>query len=146
MIDISKNRNQSSVCNCLNLRRAAHALTKIYNRFLEPSGLKISQYSLIRTVSRQEPVNVSDLAAELKLDRTTLVRNLGPLEKMGLIADLASKGSRDRRLVLTDQGKKTAAAADSLWQEAQQYTENYLGKDDLQTLSALLLKIEHLAD
>jgi DNA-binding MarR family transcriptional regulator len=146
MKNANKNYDQGGVCNCLNLRRAAQSITKVYDRFLESSGLKISQYSLIRNIGRLEPVNVSDLALELKLDRTTLVRNLKPIEEKGLIADLSFKGARDRQLVLTDAGKNALSAATLLWQKAQQYIENTIGREDIQTLSTLLLKIEHLTD
>jgi DNA-binding MarR family transcriptional regulator len=145
MENISDNTCQNSACTCLKLRRASQALTKLYDRFLEPSGLKIGQYSLIKNIGRLQPVNVSDLAAELKLDRTTLVRNLKPLEEKGLVTDLSPKGARDRQLVLTAGGKNKLSAAASLWQEAQRHIENALGEEDLQTLSALLLKIERLA-
>jgi DNA-binding MarR family transcriptional regulator len=135
---------ERSICNCLNLRRASQAITKVYDKFLEPSGLKISQYSLVKSINRLEPVNVSDLAVELKLDRTTLVRNLKPLEEKGLIADIAIKGSRNRQLVLTDDGKRALTKAFYLWQEAQTHVEECLGKNDLDTLLALLSKIENI--
>jgi Transcriptional regulators len=138
--------HQRSICNCLNLRRASQAISKVYDRFLEPSGLKISQYSLVKCINRFEPVNVSDLAVELKLDRTTLVRNLKPLEERGLISDISPIGSRNRQLILTNEGKKAFATASSLWRDAQNHVEEYLGKEDLDTLLALLLKIEKMAD
>ena len=146
MKDFKNNSIQSSACNCLNLRRAAQSMTRIYDRFLEPSGLKISQYSLIRHIAYLEPVNVSVLAEELKLDRTTLVRSLKPLETKGLIADLSSSGSRDRKLVLTDAGKSSLVDATQLWQNAQESVENAVGKEEMQTLTRLLLKIESLSN
>ena len=97
------------ICNCLKLRRAAQAITKLYDRFLEPSGLKISQYSLLKHVQRMEPVNVSDLAVKMKLDRTTLVRNLKLVEEKGLVSDVSKEGARNRRLTLTENGKEVLA-------------------------------------
>lgn len=132
------------VCNCLKLRRASQAITKLYDRFLEPSGLKISQYSLLRHIQRMEPVNVSDLAVKMKLDRTTLVRNLKLVEEKGLVSDVSKKGARDRRLTLTENGKKVLAFAGSLWQEAQDYVERYLGTEELDALSSSLAKIEKM--
>jgi DNA-binding MarR family transcriptional regulator len=136
---------QPSPCNCINLRRASQAITEVYDEFLEPSGLKISQYALLKNIMQFGPVSVSDLALTIRLDRTTLVRNLKPLEMRGLIMDASAKGSRNRQLVLTDQGNKTLQGAVSLWLAAQDGIEQYLGKDDLNTLTLLLSKIEKLS-
>lgn len=146
MKDTDESCGQSSVCNCLKLRRASQSITKIYDRFLEPSGLKITQYSLIKSIGRLEPVNVSELATENKLDRTTLVRNLRPLEEKGLVADNSAKRTRDRQLVLTDAGKSALSAAALFWQRAQRHVEDSIGAGDLKILSKLLLKIERLED
>ncbi|EDK33695.1 transcriptional regulator [Clostridium kluyveri] len=51
-----------SPCNCLNIRRASQAITEIYNEFLLPINLKISQFSLLKHINQLEPVSVSELA------------------------------------------------------------------------------------
>lgn len=137
----NQNRN-SSTCNCLNLRRASQSITNLYDKALASSGLRISQYSLLRNIEHLGPVSVSDLALEISLDRTTLVRNLKPLEEKGLIIDASKKGTRNRQLLLTDIGKKRLEAATPLWLEAQRSVEQYLGKEELNTLTSLLSKIE----
>lgn len=133
-----------SACNCLNLRRASQAITQVYDGFLEPSGLKISQYSLLKHIKYMGPVSVSDLALKIRLDRTTLVRNLKPMEERGFIIDIAAKGTRNRQLKLTDAGIETFEKASQIWSEAQSFIEQYLGKDDMETLTVLLSKIEAL--
>ena len=135
----------SSSCNCLNLRRASQAITEMYDQTLAPSGLTVSQYSLLRYLSRLEPVSVSDLALEIRLDRTTLVRNLRPLTEKGMIADSSKKGGRSRRLHLSESGRRTLSCAETLWQTAQEKIERTLGGDGLRTLTGLLAKIEALA-
>lgn len=132
------------LCNCLKVRRAAQSITKIYDYYLAPSGLKISQYSLMKNISQSEPVNVSDLANILKLDRTTLVRNLKPLEERGLISDISPSSARNRQLVLTETGKVVLSTAIELWREAQLFVEQSLGKDNLETLTGLLSDVENL--
>jgi DNA-binding MarR family transcriptional regulator len=134
----------SSPCNCLNMRRASRAMTKLYQRYLKFSGLKISQYSLLKTIERLEPVCVSDLAAEIRLDRTTLVRNLKPLEEKAIISDISKKGSRNRQWVLTESGKEKLRGAELLWRKAQDHIEQFLGEQDLAILTSLLLKIENI--
>ncbi|MHC1772165.1 MAG: MarR family winged helix-turn-helix transcriptional regulator [Flexilinea sp.] len=134
----------SSLCNCLNMRRASQAITKLYEKYLEPSGLKISQYSLLKTIERLEPVCVSDLADEIRLDRTTLVRNLKPLEEKTMILDISRKGSRNRQWILTEIGKEKLRSAELLWREAQDQIGRSLGEQNLATLTSLLLKIENI--
>ena len=136
---------EPSVCNCINLRRASQAITEVYDQFLEPSGLKISQYALLKNIMQLGPVSVSDLASTIRLDRTTLVRNIRPLEMRGLIIDASAKGSRNRQLELTDLGRNTLQKANSFWLAAQDYMEQYLGKDDLSILTQLLSRIERLS-
>ena len=104
-----------SICNCVNLRRAAQAITEIYDKFLDSSGLKISQYLLLKHVNRLGPVSVSRLALEIRLDRTTIVRNLKPMEDKGFIKDVAKKGTRNRQLMLTDKGLEIFEVVEPLW-------------------------------
>ena len=135
---------QPSTCSCINLRRASQALTEVYDKILAPSGLKIGQYLLLRNVKALSPVNVSTLALEIRLDRTTIVRNLKPLEKRNIIIDISTKGARNRQLKLTDEGLKILEIATPYWLESQNFIEQYLGKEDRNALTALLSKIEAL--
>lgn len=142
------NRNiydkESSVCNCLNIRRASQSVTEVYDEYLAPSNLKVGQFSLLRHINQAGPINVSDLAVIMRLDRTTLVRNLKPLEKSGLIEDISAEGSRNRQLKLTQAGIKSYEYAEELWGKAQSFFEEYLGKNNLDTFTELLSKIEAL--
>jgi len=135
---------QASACHCMNLRRSSLAISQVYDEFLAPSGLKISQYLLIKHVKRLGPVSVSNLALEIGKDRTTVVRNLKPLEERELIVDTAKQHTRDRQLEVTDRGIEILEQAEPLWLEAQDFIEEYLGKDDMNTLTGLLSKIEVL--
>jgi DNA-binding MarR family transcriptional regulator len=135
---------KSSTCNCLNIRRASQAITEVYDEFLAPSNLKIGQFSLLKHIDRLGPVSVSDLALSIRLDRTTLVRNLKPLEDRGFIADIATQGTRNRQLKLTDQGINAYKSAELLWGKAQSFFEEYLGKEDINAFTKVLSKIEAL--
>lgn len=135
---------QSSPCNCLNMRRASQAITEVYDDFLVPSNLKVGQFSLLKHIYDFGPISVSELALKIRLDRTTLVRNLKPLEKMGFVADIAPEGTRNRQLKLTDKGIEAYKSAEQLWLKAQSYLEEYLGKDNIDTFTTLLSKIEAL--
>lgn len=133
-----------SPCNCLNIRRASQALTEVYNEFISPSNLKLGQFSLLKHINQLGPVSVSDLASAIRLDRTTLVRNLKPLEQSGFIEDMSTEGTRNRQLKLTDKGIETYKYAEELWEKAQNFLEEYLGKDNIDVFTTLLSKIEAL--
>lgn len=133
-----------SPCNHLNMRRASLALTKLYDDRLAPSGVTVSQFSLLKHIRALGTVSVSALALAIRLDRTTLVRNLKPLEEGGLVSDDARPGARSRELSLTEKGQETYNAAEKLWQEAQQTVEDALGSENLALLTVLLSKIESL--
>src|SRR5579863_1557722 len=94
-----------AACNCLALRQAARHVTQIYDQFLAPSGLRATQYSILARLQRKGAMTINALAAELVMDRTTLGRNILPLQRDGLVA--IGPGKSDRRskeLQLTGQG------------------------------------------
>ncbi len=66
-------------CACSRLRRAARAVTQLYDDALEPVGLRVTQLSLLRTLQRQGTLTIGELAVRNLLDRTALSRNLDPL-------------------------------------------------------------------
>lgn len=135
---------KSSVCNCLNLRRASAALTRIYDEKLSPSGLTISQFSILKHLKHLGPLSVSELASQIRLDRTTLVRSLKPLESSELIIDVSKKGSRNRQLQLSEKGIAKYNEAEVFWNDAQSYLETNLGRANVEMLIPLLSMIERL--
>lgn len=143
-MDIKNNEKKPSICNCLNLRRASAAITKIYDERLAPSGLTVSQYSILKQLKLLGSVSVSDLAIKIRLDRTTLVRSLKPLEAASLIIDVSQKGTRNRQLQLTNKGIEKLIEAESMWNDAQNFIEQKLGKENIEKLTSLLSMIERL--
>lgn len=141
---MKNNEMKPSICNCLNLRRASAAITKIYDENLAPSGLTVSQYSILLHLKLLGPVSVSDLAIKIRLDRTTLVRSLKPLEATSLIIDVSQKGSRNRQLQLTEKGAEKCIEAEYLWKDAQNVIEQKIGKENIEKLTSLLSMIERL--
>jgi DNA-binding MarR family transcriptional regulator len=133
-----------SPCHCLNLRRASRAVTEFYDKVLEPSGLKITQYSLLRSLERIESVSISLLAKNMNIDRTTLNRNMKPLMNAGLISVNTGIDSRSRLVTLTKDGKAALADATVLWGEAQTTLEKYFGEAELDVFEKLLSKLEAL--
>jgi DNA-binding MarR family transcriptional regulator len=106
-------------CACRNLRRTARAVTQLYDDTLRPSGLRITQFTLLVAVGLSEPVPITRLADALDLDRTTLARDLKPLTERGLVEITPGEDRRTRVVRLTRQGRDAVARAYPLWRQAQ---------------------------
>lgn len=133
-------------CYCMQARRASRALTEIYERELAPFGITLPQFSLLRSCQRLGPIGISDFATRLKLDRTTLGRNLKLLEKAGLVAlDENNADQRERLVSLTREGARRVEQALGAWSAAQEKVKHGLGKPSLAALNLLVKEIEALA-
>ena len=128
-----------AACNCLALRQAARHVSQFYDQFLAPHGLRTTQYSILARLQRRGTMSINVLAAELVMDRTTLGRNILPLQREGLIS--ISPGLVDRRskeLRLTKAGAERCRAALKAWRQAQAQFEAAFGRKCAETLRALL--------
>src|ERR1700692_2386699 len=126
-------------CNCLALRQAARHVTQFYDQFLALSGLRTTQYSILARLQRKGAMTVNALAAELVMDRTTLGRNILPLQRDGLIT--IGPGKSDRRskeLRLTSAGAARFRAAQKGWTKAQAQFERTYGARRAKALRMLL--------
>lgn len=130
-------------CFCYKTRAASRTITRLYDDALKPTGLKANQFSMLVAINIQAPISISNLAESLCMERTTLTRNLKPLEKEGLVT-LSSGVGRTRYANLTHQGKETLDTARPLWQQAQENIQTSLAGQDMTTLSRLLDQINQL--
>ena len=106
-------------CLCLAAQRAARALARRFDRALAPVGLTNRQFSLLMALIRAEAPRISDLAAFLVMDRTTLTAALKPLERRGLVEVRPDKQDRrNRRLSLSVAGVELLGRALPLWRAA----------------------------
>ena len=115
-------------CNCLAVRQAARHVTQYYDQHLARVGLRTSQFSILAKLRRLGPMTINALAAEMVMDRTTLGRNVQPLERDGLI--VARRGATDRRvkeLHLTEAGAARVRAGVKAWAAAQNGFEAAFG-------------------
>jgi DNA-binding MarR family transcriptional regulator len=126
-------------CNCFAVRQAARHVTQFYDQHLAPIGLRTSQFSILARLKRLGPMPINSLAAELVMDRTTLGRNILPLERDGLIA--IKPGAQDRRvkeLHLTAAGAERLRSGVKLWAAAQAGFEASFGANRSMELRNLL--------
>lgn len=131
-----------SACFCINLRQTSQTLTEFYDTAIEPSGLKITQYSVLKAIRNLEPVSISALAEHLGLDRTTLGRNLRILERDKLVTLGPGQDHRERSVRMTEQGQVAYRIAYPLWKQAQQKITEELGKEQVEMLGVLLSNLE----
>jgi len=129
-------------CNCLAVRQAARHVTQFYDQFLAPVGLRTTQFAILAKLQRPGPTTINALARDLVMDRTTLGRNILPLQREGLIA--VAQGSPDRRsreLRLTEAGAARFHAATKAWAEAQARFEAAFGRRLASDLRAVLREV-----
>lgn len=107
-------------CACAMLRRTTRAVSAAYDTALEPAGLRITQFSVLRTLARLGPLPITRLAAEAALDRSTMGRNLDPLERRGFVrVEVGETDLRERVAHLTSAGEAAIEAALPHWRKVQ---------------------------
>ncbi len=122
-INTSRRKEFGQSCVVYNLRRTSRAVTQLYEEHLKPSGLLPTQFTLLAAVRVMGPVQMSIIAEELVLDRTTLTRNIRALDREGLVSIISAKGDqRMREVSITSKGLKKLEQAIPCWQEAQDLT------------------------
>lgn len=111
---------------------------------MAPSGLRVTQFSLLRKLEQTGASRMSTLAGALLLDRTALSRTLDPLVERGWVAIVAGPDARTREVSLTRAGKLAMVDAKRHWKRAQTQVARRIGVTKLELLIALLGEIEAL--
>ncbi len=130
-----------SDCYCITLRRAAQAISDLYDAHMAVIGITVNQYSLLSKLGHYPNCSVSELAEYARLERTTVVRALKPLTAKGWIKDLSDEGERKRNLCLTAEGEEIVKKGKVIWHREQEEIERRLGKDGAEQLQELLEKL-----
>lgn len=126
-------------CTCARVRKLTRRLTRIYDAYLSAQAIKITQYSLLVNAARGERT-LSEFAAELEMDRSTLSRNLAPLAAQGWVNVSIGADPRRRSISVTAAGRRKLKAALPLWRKAQCEVESILSAAGVGELHR---KIEH---
>ena len=128
-------------CTCALVRRSARRITQIYDAALQETGLRITQYSILANVDDREDLSITDLAKLLVMDRTTLTRNLRPLQRDGLIELGDGPDKRSKALHLTEKGKDVFHTARPLWERTEAAVRGVVSTDELSQLRSLLKRV-----
>jgi len=136
-------RKIESSCMGTRVRRTARVVGNYYDMHLKSAGLKGTQFTLLNAIFLNPSITITQLADLLLLNRTTLNRNLKPLERQGLIRTKPGEDQRTRILQLTQEGRSILQQALPLWLEAQSGVVETLGMR-IQRLSEDLSQLEKL--
>jgi DNA-binding MarR family transcriptional regulator len=129
-------------CICINLRRTTQMITQYYDTLLAPSGLKLTQFSLLHQIRLREPVRINELARVTGLDRTTMGKNLQLIARDDLITLSPGEDRRERVAQMTSKGLQALHTAYPLWKNAQATITATLGEEHLGMFLAHLSKLE----
>lgn len=123
-----------SECVCFNLRKAARVITQIYDQAFGPTGLRSTQMPLLVATAELGPVTVNRLSEAVVMDRTTLTRNLRPLERLGLLKVHVGQDQREREVVITEKGREATVKAYPLWNKVQSKIKKAMGEKSVNQL------------
>ena len=113
-----------------------------YDSMLAPTGLRVSQYSILVILREQRDLSVNELAKQMDLDRTTMGKNLRPLQRGGLIRVASHASDRRIRVIeLTVKGAAALKAAAPLWRKAQKQFEERNGDEAMAALRETLANL-----
>ncbi len=131
-------------CACFNVRKSARVITKHYDEALHSLNLKPTQFTILAVLSGVDAITVTELAEYMVLDRTTLTRNLRPLEKQGMIKTSAGEDRRTRMISLSKKGLNKLEKAIPLWKNAQQQVKEYMGNNRFKDFLTELNYVENI--
>jgi DNA-binding MarR family transcriptional regulator len=127
-----------SSCLDYNLRKASRIAAQHYEEVMKPCGLRNTQFSLLVATCLMDKPLITDLAHTLAMDRTTVSRNVKPLQRDGLLSIVAGEDKRSRHIVLTEAGRQRLLQAIPLWQKAHQSLQQKVGLENAQQLLTTL--------
>ncbi len=136
----------ADMCTCGELRKAARAVTMLYDNAVKSSGLQSTQFSLLHVISKSDSIRISELAAKMGTDRTTLTRNLAILERDGLIKVSEGTDHRTRIVTATQKGRGAVVRAIPLWNEVQHKVKQKMGESSWQGLMRSLSEFLKVTD
>jgi DNA-binding MarR family transcriptional regulator len=135
-------------CTCGELRKAARAITLLYDNAFKSTGLLSTQFNVLQAIYNSDSIRISDLANKLGMDRTTLTRNLSVLERQGFIGISQGKDHRTRFVTVTQKGCNAVAKTILLWNQVQHKVKQEMGENSwrelMQNLGQLLKVTEQL--
>jgi DNA-binding MarR family transcriptional regulator len=124
-------------CFCLASRQAARRITRLYDSRMQPSGIRVTQFTILSQLMLRGEMPIGKLASILGMERTTLTRNLTLLEQQKWISSKAGDDPRSRMIGITAQGRGMVRRGFPYWSKAQAQVGKMLGADGQAALKVL---------
>lgn len=135
----------SDYCVASNSRRAARAVTKLYDLELAPAGIRSTQFAVLIALAKSQPVSIGDLAETLLIDTTTLTRSLRLMRKEGLLTISERSTMRQRFVTLTREGDRALARSLPRWRKLQTRFIKAFGNEHWKVLHRELARLSAIA-
>lgn len=134
----------NSPCYCLMLRRAASSVTDMYDKALAEYGITLNQFSIIINLNNMSMATTTELAQQIGLERSTLVRNLKSIMAMGYIENVSGENERNNHLRVTSSGRHLLKLTIPVWQSVQDKISESLGSENAALLMDILYKLQEM--
>jgi DNA-binding MarR family transcriptional regulator len=121
-------------CIATRLRMADRVITKVYDDALRPLGLKVTQLSMLVAAENRGLIRQSEVGAQLRLDDSTLSRNLERMRASGWLEEVAEDDARVHSYRLSHAGRALLEKAIPVWRRAQSEAKRLLGNASVQAL------------
>jgi DNA-binding MarR family transcriptional regulator len=138
-------RELAEACTCTHMRKAARVITQFYDTFLQPSGLRMTQFIVLVVVALSEQETVMQMAEKLAMDRSALARSLKSLQEQGLLTVEPGSDRRTRLVWLTQEGRQALTRTLPSWRQAQEQLMTRFGEEQARLLLADLKRVESLS-
>ena len=129
---------EGSECTAFNLKRATRVVQNLFDDAFKPVGLEGTQYTVLGHIFVYGPISLTKLADLMHVDRTTLARNLGPLEKKGLVEIKSGNDKRAKFINISAKGKEVLSDALPIWKETQEKIKTALGLENWDSMMSNL--------
>jgi DNA-binding MarR family transcriptional regulator len=142
--DLKKFFDLPALCPAFNIRAASRVITQLFDEILKPTGLQITQFAVLVGVISLDSPSINQLAKGLVMDRTTLTRNLKPLEKEGLIKITSGDDKRNHFVKITPKGKSAMEKTLPYWEKARTVVSEEFGQKHLDGLLKDLASVREI--
>ena len=142
--DLKKFFDLPALCPAFNIRAASRVITQLFDEILKPTGLQITQFAVLVGVVSLDSPSINQLAKGLVMDRTTLTRNLKPLEKEGLIKITSGDDKRTHFVKITPKGKSAMEKTLPYWEKARTVVSEEFGQKHLDGLLKDLASVREI--
>ena len=142
--DLKRFFDLPALCPAFNIRAASRVITQLFDEILKPTGLQITQFAVLVGVVSLDSPSINQLAKGLVMDRTTLTRNLKPLEKEGLIKITSGDDKRTHFVKITPKGKSAMEKTLPYWEKARSVVSEEFGQKHLDGLQKDLANVRQI--